>query len=100
MELFFITYVWPAIIIVAQSVLVLVALLIFTAFILWFDRKVWAAVMLRRGPNVVGPWGCCNPLPISSNSSSRNRSSHPAPTRVCSSWLRWFPPSSRWPHGP
>ncbi len=57
MELFFITYVWPAIIIVAQSVLVLVALLIFTAFILWFDRKVWAAVMLRRGPNVVGPWG-------------------------------------------
>ena len=57
MEAFFLTYVWPAIIIVAQSLLLLVALLVFTAFILYADRKVWAAVMLRRGPNVVGPWG-------------------------------------------
>ncbi len=57
MELFFYTYIWPAIIIAAQSLLVLVALLVFTAFILWGDRKIWAAVMLRRGPNVVGPWG-------------------------------------------
>ncbi|MHB1102080.1 MAG: NADH-quinone oxidoreductase subunit NuoH [Devosia sp.] len=35
----------------------LVALLIFTAFILLADRKIWAAVQIRRGPNVVGPFG-------------------------------------------
>ena len=54
---FFWTWVWPALIIAAQSLLLLVALLVFTAFILYADRKIWAAVMLRRGPNVVGPWG-------------------------------------------
>lgn len=57
MELFFYTYVWPGMIILAQSLLLLVALLVFTAFVLYADRKIWAAVMLRRGPNVVGPWG-------------------------------------------
>src|SRR5215213_11214162 len=40
-----------------QSVALLVSLLIVTAFLLYADRKVWAAVQLRRGPNVVGPWG-------------------------------------------
>ncbi|MGE4253440.1 MAG: NADH-quinone oxidoreductase subunit H, partial [Parvibaculaceae bacterium] len=40
-----------------QSVALLVALLIVTAFLLYADRKVWAAVQMRRGPNVVGPWG-------------------------------------------
>jgi NADH-quinone oxidoreductase subunit H len=40
-----------------KSVVFLVVLLIFIAYILLADRKVWAAVQLRRGPNVVGPWG-------------------------------------------
>jgi NADH-quinone oxidoreductase subunit H len=44
-------------IMVGQSLLMLVALLIFIAYALYADRKVWAAVQLRRGPNVVGPWG-------------------------------------------
>ncbi len=57
MAVFFWTWIWPALIIAAQSLLLLVALLIFTAFILYADRKIWAAVMLRRGPNIVGPWG-------------------------------------------
>ncbi len=35
----------------------LVALLIFTAYILLADRKIWAAVQMRRGPNVVGAFG-------------------------------------------
>src|SRR5438552_19116686 len=43
--------------IVLQSVALLVALLIVTAFLLYADRKVWAAVQMRRRPNVVGPWG-------------------------------------------
>jgi NADH-quinone oxidoreductase subunit H len=54
---FFTTWIWPVLIIAGQSLLLLVALLIFTAFILYADRKIWAAIMLRRGPNVVGPWG-------------------------------------------
>src|SRR5437660_162255 len=51
------TYVWPAAVIAAQSVLLLVVLLIAVAYILYADRKSWAAVQIRRGPNVVGPWG-------------------------------------------
>lgn len=57
MESFFWSYVWPAIIMIGQSVLLLVLLLVSIAFLLLMDRKVWAAVQLRRGPNVVGPWG-------------------------------------------
>jgi NADH-quinone oxidoreductase subunit H len=44
-------------IMLGKSLLMLVALLIFIAYALYADRKVWAAVQLRRGPNVVGPWG-------------------------------------------
>src|SRR5437879_326013 len=51
------TYVWPPAVIVAQSVLLLVVLLIAIAYVLYADRKIWAAVQIRRGPNVVGPWG-------------------------------------------
>jgi NADH-quinone oxidoreductase subunit H len=54
---FFTDYVWPLIVIVAQSVLLLVVLLITIAYILLADRKIWAAVQIRRGPNVVGPFG-------------------------------------------
>jgi NADH-quinone oxidoreductase subunit H len=54
---FFSTYVWPLIVIVAQSLLLLVVLLIAIAYVLYADRKIWAAVQIRRGPNVVGPWG-------------------------------------------
>ena len=43
--------------IVAQSLALLISLLIVLAYLLLADRKVWAAVQLRRGPNVVGPWG-------------------------------------------
>src|SRR4051795_12966572 len=50
-------FLWPLIVMVAQSVLLLVALLLAIAYILLADRKIWAAVQIRRGPNVVGPWG-------------------------------------------
>ncbi len=40
-----------------QSVVLLIAVLIAVSFLIYFDRKVWAAVQMRRGPNVVGPWG-------------------------------------------
>jgi NADH-quinone oxidoreductase subunit H len=54
---FFWTYIWPLIVIAAESVLLLVILLIAIAYVLYADRKIWAAVQIRRGPNVVGPWG-------------------------------------------
>src|SRR6202161_4232140 len=54
---FFWDYIWPLIIMVAESVLLLVVLLIAIAYVLLADRKIWAAVQMRRGPNVVGPWG-------------------------------------------
>ncbi len=57
METFFYGYVVPAAIIIGQSLLLLVALLIFVAYVLYADRKIWAAVQMRRGPNVVGPFG-------------------------------------------
>lgn len=48
---------WPLALMVLQSLLVLVSLLLIVAYLLLMDRKVWAAVQLRRGPNVVGPFG-------------------------------------------
>src|SRR6266853_2139172 len=57
MAAFWTDYIWPLLVIVAQSLLLLVVLLIAIAYVLYADRKIWAAVQLRRGPNVVGPWG-------------------------------------------
>ncbi|MCQ4052135.1 NADH-quinone oxidoreductase subunit H, partial [Klebsiella pneumoniae] len=37
--------------------LVTVGILISLAFLLLADRKIWAGVQLRKGPNVVGPFG-------------------------------------------
>ena len=57
MNAFIVNYALPGAIMVGQSLLLLVGLLIFIAYVLYADRKIWAAVQLRRGPNVVGPWG-------------------------------------------
>src|SRR5450759_806492 len=54
---FFFAYVWPFIIILAECLLLLVFLLVAVAYVIYADRKIWAAVQMRRGPNVVGPWG-------------------------------------------
>ena len=42
---------------IGQIALVLVGVLVSLAFLLWGDRKVWAGVQMRKGPNVVGPFG-------------------------------------------
>lgn len=47
----------PILLLLVKSILLIVGLLIFIAYLLYADRKIWAAVQLRRGPNVVGPWG-------------------------------------------
>jgi NADH-quinone oxidoreductase subunit H len=50
-------FLFPLIIMLLESLVVLVPLLIIVAYVLLADRKIWAAVQMRRGPNVVGPWG-------------------------------------------
>ena len=42
---------------VGQCLLVLVPLLVALAFLMYADRKVWAAVQMRKGPNIVGVFG-------------------------------------------
>ena len=54
---FFQAYVMPFMVITAHSLAIMIALLLALAFFMYADRKVWAAVQLRRGPNVVGPFG-------------------------------------------
>ena len=51
------SYVFPLIFIFLQSALVMLAVLLMAYFGIYADRKIWAAVQLRKGPNVVGPFG-------------------------------------------
>ena len=44
-------------VILFQCLLVLIPLLVALAFLMYADRKIWAAVQMRRGPNIVGPFG-------------------------------------------
>ncbi len=51
-----------AILMVLQCLAVTGPLLIAVAYMTYVDRKVWASIQLRRGPNVVGPFGLLQPL--------------------------------------
>ncbi|MEJ6008954.1 NADH-quinone oxidoreductase subunit NuoH [Novosphingobium aquae] len=42
---------------IAGILLIALPLMVGVAMIIYADRKIWAAMALRRGPNVVGPWG-------------------------------------------
>ena len=46
-----------ALLIAAQSLLIIGFVMISLLFLVYGDRKIWAAVQMRRGPNMVGPWG-------------------------------------------
>src|SRR3981189_4018869 len=48
--------------ILAECLLVTVPLLVAVAYMTYVDRKVWASIQLRRGPNVVGPFGLLQPF--------------------------------------
>src|SRR5215216_972476 len=51
-----------AIVILAQCLAVTIPLLVAVAYMTYVDRKVWASIQLRKGPNVVGPFGLLQPL--------------------------------------
>jgi NADH-quinone oxidoreductase subunit H len=51
-----------AITLIAEVIAVIVVLLIFVAYATYFERKVLALAQLRRGPNVVGPFGLLQPF--------------------------------------
>ena len=44
-------------ILLAQGLAIIAFVMISLLFLVYGDRKIWAAVQMRRGPNVVGPWG-------------------------------------------
>lgn len=54
---FFSTNLGVAVILLAQSLAVVGFVMISLLFLVYGDRKIWAAVQLRRGPNVVGAFG-------------------------------------------
>ena len=52
----------PGLWIVTKILMIIVPLLLAVAYLTLFERKVMAAMQLRMGPNVVGPWGLWQPL--------------------------------------
>src|SRR5580658_1428890 len=55
-------YAWPTVITVAEILCVLVPLLMAIAYYTYAERKVLAFAQLRKGPNVVGPFGLLQPI--------------------------------------
>ncbi len=62
MSAFWQLYVWPGVVIVAAIVAILVPLLLSVAYLTYAERKVLGAMQIRKGPNVVGPFGLLQPI--------------------------------------
>ena len=62
MEFFTQHWLGQALVIVGQCLLVTVPLLVAVAYMTYADRKIWGMIQLRRGPNVVGPFGLLQPM--------------------------------------
>src|SRR6266571_2379595 len=62
MASFWTGYAWPTVITVGEVIAVVVPLLVAIAYLTYAERKVLAFSQLRKGPNVVGPFGLLQPF--------------------------------------
>ena len=56
------SYIWPVVWIVIKIVAIVLPVLLAVAYLTYVERKVIGAIQLRRGPNVVGPFGLLQPM--------------------------------------
>ena len=47
----------PGLIIVSQILAIVIPVLLSVAFLVYAERKILALIQLRKGPNIVGPFG-------------------------------------------
>ncbi len=59
---FWLTYLWPVVWIVIKIVVIVAPVMVAVAYLTYAERKVIGAIHLRRGPNVVGPFGLPQPV--------------------------------------
>jgi len=59
---FWYNYIWPVVWIVIKIVLIVAPVMVAVAYLTYVERKVIGAMQLRRGPNVVGPFGLLQPI--------------------------------------
>jgi len=62
MEYFLQNFLLPSGKLVFQVLLIIIPLLVAVAYLTYFERKIIGAIQLRRGPNVVGPFGLLQPI--------------------------------------
>jgi len=56
------SYIWPAFWILIKIVAIIIPIMLSVAYLTYVERKVIGAAQLRRGPNVVGPFGLLQPI--------------------------------------
>ena len=56
------TQIWPAVWLVMKIIMIIAPVMLSVAYLTYFERKVIGAMQLRKGPNVVGPFGLLQPI--------------------------------------